>query len=115
MAQLPPNVGVLIEIDHDYDPRTGYDTGDAADNAEHVRQHESGELTAYEVSLVQVDEYGNMVGIKKFGGTFLPEYLGPSLGGCDVEHGAADGLYTTLESVPDEFLRQVAAELVEGL
>lgn len=106
---------MLIEFDDDFDPRTSYDSGDAADNDEYVRRHMAGELTAYEVSLVQVDEYGNMVGVQKFGGTFLPEFLGPSLCGCDVEHGAADGLYTTLESVPDEYLRHVAADLVEEL
>lgn len=112
---LPKGVGVLIEIDEYFDPRGSYDSGDAADNAEYVRRHVEGELTAYDVALVRVDKFGNMVGVKKFDGAFLPDYLGPSLCGCDVETGGADGHYVTLESVPDDYLRSVAEDLVSEL
>lgn len=112
---LPKNVGVLIEIDQDFDPVGSYDSGDAADNADYVRRHREGKLTAYIVSLVEVTEDGMMVAYGSALGKFSPTFRGPSLCGCDVENGAAEGLYTTLESVPDEYLRSVAGELVEEL
>lgn len=112
-GELPPNVAALIEFD-EHDPG-GHDFGDAAENAAYTKQFITGEMTCYSVSLVRADDDGNMIATRSnLEAAFIPEFLG-SIGGCDSENGNAEGLYSTLASIPDDYLRSLAAELVNEL
>lgn len=92
---------IRIVIDENFEAAGSVSWDDPEAEAEYVAKFETGELTAYGVMLLLLDEDGEDE----------EELLG-SLWGCDVENGAADGTYSRLEDVPDDYLREVAADLV---
>ncbi len=95
MPELPDDMAVVIEVDTDYDPATSVDWP-ADETAAYVERFRRGELTAYGVMLVK--------GVAR-------DVIG-SLWGCDVETSNADNVYYTLASIPDDYLREVAVELL---
>lgn len=104
MRALTDRHAIRIVRDEEYNSRPGdFVAWTPEEDAAYVARFECGELTAYIVELV-VDTYGDGQG---------DDYEAvESLGGCDVENGAADGFYHSLEAIPDDYLRSVAAELV---
>jgi hypothetical protein len=96
---------IVIEVDQDYDPRTAVDWLDwpRAEIDAYVKQFERGELTPYIVMIVRVWECPDC--------DQDHEHVLASLAGCDVETSNADGRYPSAQSVPDEYLRTVVAEL----
>lgn len=97
-TEIPDGYAILIDVDAEFNPATSVDW-DENETAEYVRRHRAGEFTAYGVSLIREEADG------------VDTNLG-SLWGCDVNTSSADGLYTTLASIEDEYLREVAADLI---
>jgi hypothetical protein len=108
---MRPDHAILIEIDDDFDPAGSIATGDDAADREYVKRHEAGELTAYGVSVVELNSGGNVISERYNGGSYGPVRLA-SLWGCDVETSCAEGVYTRLEDIPDDYLRDIAADVL---
>lgn len=112
--KLPDGYAILVERDEDFDPVGSIATGDEAADRAYVAQVRAGIITAYVVSVVRVDSRGDVACVRAPSGAFFPDAL-TSLGGCDVETSNADGLYLTLDAVPDDHLREIAADLVTDI
>lgn len=103
-VELPENIAVLIEIDTEFRAADMYASGNDADDAEYVRQHNDGELCAYVVSLVDVNDDDRN-----------PFPLA-NIGGVDSKHIGIDGWYTTIASIPDEYIRDsIVPDLITEL
>lgn len=114
MKEIPDGYAVLIELDTDFDPATSVDWSEK-ETREYVAKFERGELTTYGVSLVQLNTDGNVICERYSDGSMGPVRLA-SLWGCDVESGSADNVYTSLKSITDDRLREIAGEIVsEGV
>jgi hypothetical protein len=93
---------IVIEYDSEYlnNPAAFVDW-DEQSTREYVERFERGELTAYTVAVEDVA--GCPCGRDN-------RYLA-SLAGVDVDTLNADGVYDSVEAVPEGYLREVAAEL----
>ena len=93
LIEVPDKHRIAISIDEYYVPDGDYDLeGERAELA-------SGQLTAYCVRLEKECECGNWNTVE-------------SLSGVVVASWNADNTYDTLDNIPDEYLRSVAAELI---
>ena len=110
---IPAGYAILIEIDTDFDPATSVDWSEA-ETAAYVAEFERGELTAYSVSVVRVDDDGDVISKRYGDGSYGPVRLA-SLWGCDVATAYADGVYTDAASIPDDYLRTIAGEVLSEI
>ena len=111
METIPEGYAILIEIDTDFDAAGSIATGDDAADREYVQKFHAGEYTAYTVSAVKLTDDGDVAAVRYADGSFGPVVLA-SLCGVDVEECNADNLYTDMVRIPDEYLRQVAGEVL---
>ena len=93
LITMPENHRIIVEVDSFYEPDGDYDL------EEERAKLQSGEWGAYTVLLQKQCECGNWNVIE-------------SLGGVVVEGSNWDNLYHSLDDIPEQYLRECAAELI---
>jgi hypothetical protein len=110
LPALPAEWAVVIVDDEEYNADPGAHVGwSPEENAEYVKEFQSGKLSAYGVMIVQRDDEGR-IAIHPAGSDILA-----STWGVDVdidEYGTQDGTYESLDEIRHDYLRSIAIELL---